>query len=166
MVKRTAIAQRNADHRLLRGCRRLADRFRNFASLAMTEPGAALAVTNDDQCCKTETLAALHGLGNAVDVDELLDELLAALIVAPASAPIVTAPAAATVTAATTTSATGTASASTASARGFSLACRLDFRLRLIGGSFGHLRSFVFVSHHQNSNPPSRAASASAFTRP
>ena len=36
------------------------------------------------------------------------------------------------------------------------LCLRVDF------GFFG----FLFVSHHQNSSPPSRAASASAFTRP
>ena len=38
---------------------------------------------------------------------------------------------------------------------------RFDSRLgRGLGGRVG------FVSHHQNSNPPSRAASASALTRP
>src|SRR4051794_12638760 len=44
VVKRAAVAQRNADHRLLRSGSRLADRLGNFASLAVTEAGAALAV--------------------------------------------------------------------------------------------------------------------------
>src|SRR3712207_8573643 len=37
MMERAAVAQRNADHRFLRGRGRLADRFRHFARLAMTE---------------------------------------------------------------------------------------------------------------------------------
>jgi len=40
-------------------------------------------------------------------------------------------------------------------------------RGRRLDGRFGRSLGLVgFVSHHQNSNPPSRAASASAFTRP
>ena len=84
-----AVAQRNADHRLLRCGSRLADRFRNFAGLAVTEAGAALAVADDHERRKAEALAALHRFRDAVDVDELLDELLATLIVAATATTVV-----------------------------------------------------------------------------
>src|SRR3546814_3259263 len=76
MVKRAAFAQRNADHRLLCGGGRLRNCFRNLACLAVAEAGPALAVADDDERGETEALAALHGLGDAVDVDELFDQLL------------------------------------------------------------------------------------------
>src|SRR6185369_3871814 len=97
VMKRAAVAQRNADHRLLRCRGGLADRLRNFAGLAMAEAGAALAVANDHERREAEALAALHRLGDAVDVDELLDQLLAAIVVAAAAATIAV-PAAATAT--------------------------------------------------------------------
>src|SRR5207253_2294849 len=87
MVQRAAIAQRNADHRLLRrGCR-LADRFGHFAGLSMTETGPPLAVADDYERREAKALAALHRLGDAVDVHELLDQLLATVVVAAAAAP-------------------------------------------------------------------------------
>src|SRR5262249_12729787 len=96
MVQRAAIAQRNADHRLLRrgGC--LADSFRHLARLAVAETGATLAVANDHEGGKAEALAPLHSLRDAIDVDELLDQLLAALLVIAAPATIVTTAASAT----------------------------------------------------------------------
>ena len=115
MVQRAAVAQRNADHRLLGRGSRLADRFRHFARLAVTEAGAALAVADDDQRRETEALAALHGLGDAVDVDELLDQLLAAIVVAATATTVVTTATAATTVAAAT--ATATAAATRTAAR-------------------------------------------------
>src|SRR3546814_2805578 len=56
MVQRAAVAQRNANHRLLRGGGRLRNRFGHFARLAMTETGAALAVADDDERGETEAL--------------------------------------------------------------------------------------------------------------
>ena len=111
MVQRAAVAQRNADHRLLRRGGRLADRFRHFARLAVAEAGAALAVADDDQRREAEALAALHRLGDAVDVDELLDQLLAAVVVAATAAAtiVATATAAAAIAAATATAATAAA---------------------------------------------------------
>src|SRR3546814_18741426 len=82
MMKGAALAQRHADHRLLGSGSRLRNGLRHFARLAMTEAGAALAIADDDERGETEALAALHGLGDAVDMDELLDELLA-LVRAP-----------------------------------------------------------------------------------
>ena len=57
----------------------------------MTETDAALLVANDDEGCKTEATAALDDLGNAIDVNQLVNELAVALftiasaIVAPLS---------------------------------------------------------------------------------
>src|SRR5690606_39505347 len=50
---------------------------------------------------------------------------------------------------------------------GFSGHRGLDRRSRRLAGVVDHRGLVgVFVSHHQNSSPPSRAASASALTRP
>jgi hypothetical protein len=50
------------DHVALGRFGRLADRFRHFARLAVTEADAALLVTNNDEGCKTEAAAALDTL--------------------------------------------------------------------------------------------------------
>ena len=83
-MQRAAFAQRHADQVALGGFGRLADRFRHFARLAVAEADAALLVADHDQRGKAEALAALHDLGDAVDVDQLVDELAVALFaVAP-----------------------------------------------------------------------------------
>ena len=56
-----------------------------------TDPDATLLVADHDQRGKTEALAALDGLRNAVDVDELFNQLFAAFLVAAAPATVVTA---------------------------------------------------------------------------
>src|SRR6185437_3045403 len=75
VMQRTAFAQRHANQRAPRLFGRLADRLRHFARLtrAITDP--ALAVAHDDQRGKAEPPPALHDLGDAIDRDELLDEL-------------------------------------------------------------------------------------------
>jgi hypothetical protein len=45
----------------------------------MAEADATLLVTDDDERGETEPTAALHHLGDAVDVDELVDEFAVAL---------------------------------------------------------------------------------------
>ena len=45
----------------------------------MTEADAALLVADDDERCEAEAPAALDDLGDAVDVDELVDEFAVAL---------------------------------------------------------------------------------------
>ena len=75
VVQGAIFAQRNADHRLLGFFGRLADGFRHFARLAMTEADAALAVADDHQGRERETTAALNGSGDAVDVHQLLDDV-------------------------------------------------------------------------------------------
>ena len=78
-MQRAARAQRHEDQFALGGFGRLADRFRHFARLAVAEADAALLVADDDECCKAEATAALDDLGDAVDVDELVDEFAVAL---------------------------------------------------------------------------------------
>nr|GFC72483.1 hypothetical protein [Tanacetum cinerariifolium] len=104
MMQRATLAERDADHRLLGSCRRLGDGFRHFACLAMTKADPALAVAHDDQRREAEALAALHRLRDAVDVNQLLDQLLAAIVAAGTAATIVTT---AVAVAATATVATG-----------------------------------------------------------
>ena len=79
VMQRAAFAQRHADQRALGGFGRLADGFRHFARLAVAEADAALLVADDDERGEAEARAALHHLGDAVDVDELVDELAVAL---------------------------------------------------------------------------------------
>ena len=159
MVQRAAVAQRNADHRLLGGRGRLGDRFRHFARLAVAEAGAALAVADHDQRREAEALAALHRLRDAVDVDQLLDQLLAAVIVAATAATAIVATAtvaAATIVAAAAGAATATAAARAAAsgrsagAAGAGFAGAAGFGFGAAGGfgsGVGDLRGFVFVSH-------------------
>src|SRR3546814_11032422 len=99
MVQRPALAQRNADHRLLGRCGRLGDGFRHFARLAVAEADPALAVADHHKRRKAEALAALPRLGHTVDVAALFDQLFA-LVLVPFATPIVTAATAVAVTAA------------------------------------------------------------------
>src|SRR5262249_4799075 len=83
VMQRAAFAQRNARQVAFRRVGRLADRFRHFARLAVTKADAALLVTDDDERGEAEAASALHNLGDAVDVDELVDELAVALFPIP-----------------------------------------------------------------------------------
>ncbi len=83
MMNGPPIAQRHADQSALGGFRRLADGLRNFPRLAVTEADAALLVANDDQRCETEAPATLDHLGDAIDVDELVDKLAVAIVTIP-----------------------------------------------------------------------------------
>src|SRR6185503_13665951 len=117
----------------------LADGFRHFARLAMTEADAAGAVTHHHQGGEAEAAATLHNLGDAIDVDQLVHQVAVFFLAVAATA---TAFAPATAFAALATTATATAT-------GFA--------------GFGRLL-FVFVCHiriPQKSRPASRAASAS-----
>ena len=79
VVERAALAEGDADHGALGGVRGLADGFRHFTGLAVTEADAALLVADDDESGKAETTAALHHLGDAVDVDQAVHEFAVAL---------------------------------------------------------------------------------------
>ena len=82
VVQRAAFAQRHADQPALGRFGRLADRLRHLARLAVAEADAAVLVADDDERGEAEAPAALHHLGDAVDVDELVDELAVALLAA------------------------------------------------------------------------------------
>src|SRR6185369_15401549 len=91
VVQGPPLAQRNADHLLLGMLGRLADRLGHFARLAGTVTDAALAVANHHDRREAEALAALHHLGDAVDADQLLDQLRLARALAlpvPIAAPL------------------------------------------------------------------------------
>src|SRR5262249_49893399 len=60
-------------------------RLRHLARLAVAEANAALLVADDDERGKAEAAAALHHLGDTVDVDELVDELAVALLAVTAA---------------------------------------------------------------------------------
>ena len=85
-MQRAAFAQRHAGQAALGGVGRLADRLRHLARLAVAEAGAALLVADDHQRGEGKAPAALHHLGHAVDVDQLVDELAVALFAATAFA--------------------------------------------------------------------------------
>jgi hypothetical protein len=73
------LAQGDADQAALGRLGRLADRLRHLAGLAVAEADAALLVADDDERRKTEAAAALHDLGDAVDVDQAVHELAVTL---------------------------------------------------------------------------------------
>ena len=75
MVQRAGVAQRHADEVARGRFRRLADRFRHFARLAVAEADAAAQIADDDEGREAEALAALHDLRDAIDVNELVGEL-------------------------------------------------------------------------------------------
>ena len=66
-------AHGDRDHVLLGDLDPLLDGGRNFLRLARAEADAALAVADDDERAEAEVLAALDDLGDAVDVDDLVD---------------------------------------------------------------------------------------------
>ena len=82
-MQRAAFAQRHACQVALGGFRRLADRFRHFARLAVPEADPALLVADDDERGETEAPSALHHLRDAVDVNELVGEFVTLFSVAP-----------------------------------------------------------------------------------
>src|SRR5690606_17367817 len=75
----TAATQRDEDQIALGSLGCLADCLRHLTCLAVAEADAALLVADDDESSKAETTAALHHLGDAVDVDELIDETIVTL---------------------------------------------------------------------------------------
>ena len=77
----------------------------------MAEARTALAVADDDQSSETEALTALYGFRDAVDVNQLLDQLFTLFLVPIAATVVATATAATLATvaiAATAATTTGT----------------------------------------------------------
>src|SRR6202008_1326927 len=69
MVQRAALAKGHPRQIALGRLRRLADRFRHFARLAVAETDPALLVADHDQRGEAEAAGALDHLSDAVDVD-------------------------------------------------------------------------------------------------
>src|SRR5690606_37673874 len=75
-VRDAPVHQRDPDQALLRPLVALADRVRHLVGLAEAHPDVTLAVTDDDERAEAEAPAALDDLGDAVDVDHPLLEIL------------------------------------------------------------------------------------------
>src|SRR5262245_28977160 len=80
VMQRAAFAERHLHQIALGGFRGLADRLWHLARLAVAETGPALLVADDDERGEAEATAALHHLGHAIDMHELVDELAVALL--------------------------------------------------------------------------------------
>ena len=89
VMQGAAVLQRNADQRALGGFGGLADGFRHFARLAMAETDAAILIAHHHQRGETEAAAALHDLGDTIDVHQLVDEFVVALFAIAAAAALV-----------------------------------------------------------------------------
>src|SRR5262249_58796458 len=70
---------RHADEAAFGGVGRFANRLRDFARLAVAEADPSLFVAHHHERGKAEAAPALHHLGDAVDVDELVGEFAFAL---------------------------------------------------------------------------------------
>jgi hypothetical protein len=141
MMQSAAFLQRNADHCLLGSSGSLLDGFWHFACLALAKASATLAITHHNECRKAEALAALHCFGNAVDVNQLLNQFFAAIVSTLAALVIPATPVAITASASTITTSTRAAAAS--AARCTSTRC---FTFWCCYGRFDH--SFGFISHY------------------
>jgi hypothetical protein len=97
-------------HPSLGGVHGLPDRLRDLVRLAGGEPDLPLPVANRDEGVEGEPASALHDLGDAVDGDDVLDEV--ALLATPVAAAASTA-----ITAAATTLAAGATPATLAASR-------------------------------------------------
>src|SRR5438552_6065386 len=178
LVRDGAAGERHLGQAAARCLHGLAHRFAHLVRLAGGDADATLPVAHGDQGIEAEAPAAFDNLGDAIDRDHVLEDAVAfarRAVIAPLPTPAATAAAAAAATAATTTTAplasttpaaaTATTTTATTAFRGPRLfATRRDGFRR--GGDRGR-RGFAFLVHrHQNSNPPLRAPSATAFTRP
>ena len=99
LVRNRAARHRNRDHAAARAVHGLADRFGHFVRLAGREPDAALAIAHRDERVEREAPAALHDLRDAIDRDDVLDELGAAFVTAAATSTVTPAAAAIATTA-------------------------------------------------------------------
>src|SRR5690606_27700885 len=85
-VPQGAVVQVDLDHRLAGVFHRLLDGHRDLAGFAVAEADAALAVADHGQRGEGELAAALDGLADAVDRDQLLDHAVVDLLFAVAVA--------------------------------------------------------------------------------
>ena len=74
-VRNRAIDDRDRKHRVAGSLVTLPNRLRNLIGLAEPEADTAVAVTDDDQRAEAEAAPTLHNLRNAIDADDLVDQL-------------------------------------------------------------------------------------------
>ena len=80
LVRDRSARHRNRDHAPTRAVDRLADGLRDFVRLAGREPDATLSIAHRDERVEREAASALDDLGDAIDRDDVLDELASALV--------------------------------------------------------------------------------------
>src|SRR5271166_916462 len=141
MMQRPPLAQRHADQRAFGRLGRLTDRLGHLARLAVTIADAPLLVADDDKRREAEPAAALHHLGDAIDMDQPIHEFAVALLAVAAAAALML----------------------TRHVFVPSSLCIAVHRLNAARIRRGAARSGLDL---QKLRPPSRAPSASAFTRP
>jgi len=76
-VRNRAARERDLHHVATRRVDRLTDGLRDFVRLAGREPDLALTVTDGHECVEREAASALHDLRDAIDRDDVFDELAA-----------------------------------------------------------------------------------------
>src|SRR5436309_4418064 len=182
LVRDRAACERHFHHAPARGFHGFAHRLAHFVGLAGRDADPSLSIADGDQRVEPEAPAPLDDLGDAVDRDHVLDETVAFALALTAVAALTAAspapPATATASAASPTSPASPTPASSppTPARGPLLhRRRLAARMRRFG-LFAHPRrarrrsrrrhDALLICRHQNSNPPLRAPSATALTRP
>src|SRR5829696_4758613 len=89
-VRNRSARHRNACHVAARTVHGLADCLRNFVRLTRREPDLSLTIANGDEGVEREPPASLHDLGDAVDRDDILDQLGSAVSAATVAASAVT----------------------------------------------------------------------------
>ena len=122
----------------------LGDSGRDFAGLAIADTDGAVAVADNHESGEAERTTALVGLGDTVDGDHAIEELVAVILF--------------------TTVATLAATAfTTLATTGLALVVVLCSSLSVLS-FFSHLGFLLVIAH--SARPPSRAPSATAATRP
>jgi hypothetical protein len=75
--------ERDRDHRFLGSLATLADAVWHFAGLAQADSDPALAISNHNDAAKRECSTTLVDLGDAVDANQTLFELIRLFFVSP-----------------------------------------------------------------------------------
>src|SRR5574341_688784 len=180
LMRDRAAGKRHRRHLAPGGFHRLAHRLADFVRLARGDADVPLPVAHGDERVEAEPPAALHHLGDAVDRDHVLDVAVAFAAAAIAAPRALAAPAPRTTTPPTTPCPTATPAATTTAmtAPAAPPTGPAGMRRRRAAGRRGRSRCGgrgasvrgggpgLLIVRHQNSNPPLRAPSATAFTRP
>jgi hypothetical protein len=86
MMQGAALPQRNPNERTFRRIGSFADSLWNLAGFAMAIADPALLIADDDKRSEAEPAAALHHLGNAIDMDQTVHKFAIAILAVAAAA--------------------------------------------------------------------------------